>query len=322
MIFSIILKSLLGFSIFMSGMKLMELALFRLGGPQLLHMLERSTRTPLHGLALGTVSSAFLQSSTAVTVLSIGFVNSKLLPFSRTLGIILGTNIGTCLTTELISLNIHSIAKPLMLISVIIWGCTMLVIEYKLLPKLSYWRGHEIVRSVAIVLFGFGALLFGLTVMQSIGPNLQQTELFHWFLSQASTSLWWGVISGAVLTAFIHSGAAVIGIIMGFAAIGAMPIELCIAIVLGSNIGTCVTAIVASIGSSKGGRYVAISHLLLNVFGALFFFPFISQLSSIVIAMTSSISVQIAHAQTIFNIVCSLLVLPICYLSWFKRLDE
>lgn len=322
MMFSIIMQSLLGFSIFMSGMKLMELALFRLGGPQLLHMLERSTRTPLHGLALGTFSSAFLQSSTAVTVLSIGFVNSRLLPFSRTLGIILGTNIGTCLTTELISLEIHSIAKPLMIISIMIWGCTALLLEYRLFPRLVHWKGHEIVRSIAIVLFGFGALLFGLTVMQSIGPTLQQTELFRWFLGQANNSLWWGIISGAVLTAFIHSSAAVIGMIMGFAAIGAMPIELCIAIVLGSNIGTCVTAIIASIGGSKGGRYVAISHLLLNVFGALLFYPFISQLTAIVEALASSISTQIAHAQTIFNIVCSLIVLPICYLPWFKRLDD
>lgn len=322
MIGSIIYYSLLGFSIFMSGMKLMELALFRLGGPTFLRLLERSTRTPLHGLILGTASSAFLQSSTAVTVLSIGFVNSKLLPFSRTLGIILGTNIGTCLTTELIGLDIHHLAKPLMICALGMWGITVLLIEFRIIPVLYKWKGSEHIRSLSIVLFGFGTLLFGLTVMQKIGPVIQNTDMYTWFLAKAQTTLWWGILSGAILTAFIHSGAAVIGMIMGIAALGALPLDLSIAIVLGCNIGSCVTAIIASIGGTKGGRYVALSHLVLNIGGALLFFPFIDLLASIVMWSTTSISAAIAHAQTLFNIICSFIALPICYLKWFKSLDH
>lgn len=322
MLGTITLYSLLGFAIFMSGMKLMELALFRLGGTAVLSWLERSTRTPLHGLLLGTASSAFLQSSTAVTVLSIGFVNSKLLPFSRTLGIILGTNIGTCLTTELFGLNLHHLAKPLMIASLVIWGVTVLLVEYRLIRSLYQWKGLEYIRSFSIVLFGFGTLLLGLTVMQSIGPSIQESSLYHWFLAQAQTTLWWGILSGAILTALIHSGAAVIGMIMGIAALGALPLDLSIAIVLGSNIGTCVTAMIASIGGSRGGRYVALSHFILNIGGALLFFPFIGLLGDVVMLTTDSIATAIAHAQTLFNIICSFIALPLCYLAWFKRLDN
>ena len=107
---TILIPMLLGFAVFMCGMKLMELALHRLAGPYLTRMLERSTATPIHGLAIGTATTAFLQSSTAVTVIAIGMVNAGLLTFPRTLGIILGTNIGTCITTELIGLNLNKLA--------------------------------------------------------------------------------------------------------------------------------------------------------------------------------------------------------------------
>lgn len=322
MIANILLPSLLGFIIFLCGMKLMELALFRMGGPVFLKMLERSTQTPLHGLLLGTASTAFLQSSTAVTALSISLVNSRLLPFSRTLGIILGTNIGTCLTTELIGLNIFHLAKPIIGISFVLWTISTLLAEYRIIPILAQWRGNEYIRSISVVLFGFGMLLLGITVMQSIGPTLMNTNMYSWFVEQSQTTLLWGVLTGAVLTACFHSGSAVIAMIMGIAALDALPLELCIAIVLGSNIGTCVTPILASVGGSRGGQFVALSHLLLNISGALLFYPFIDLLAAAVLLTTDSIASAIAHSQTLFNIICSVIALPICYLKWFSRLDQ
>src|SRR5690606_7043364 len=109
----------------------------------------------------------------------------------------------------------------------------------------------------------------------SVGPAIQESSMFSWFLAKAADSLWWGLAVGALLTAAVHSGVAVIGIVMGFAMTGAMPIELGIAVVLGANIGTCATALLASIGGSKAGQYVAYSHIILNVGGALLFMPFI-----------------------------------------------
>lgn len=322
MITAIFLPSLLGFTIFMCGMKLMELALFRLGGTSLLNLLQRSTRTPLHGLMLGTASSAFLQSSTAVTALSISLVNSRLLPFSRTLGIILGTNIGTCLTTELIGLNIFHLAKPILIVSFALWLVSSVLIELRLLPALHrLLRGGEWLRSISIVLFGFGLLLLGITTMQSIGPSLQQTSMFSWFIAEAQTTLLWGVVAGAILTACFHSSSAVIAMVMGIAAINSLPLSLCIAIVLGSNIGTCFTAILASLGGSRGGKLVAAAHLILNVAGALLFYPFIDGLAAASLWITDSLPSAIAHSQTLFNVACSFIALPVCYMKWFTRLD-
>ncbi|MCR2803191.1 Na/Pi cotransporter family protein [Paenibacillus soyae] len=321
MIHDLMVPMLLGFAVFMCGMKLMELALHRLAGPYLSQVLQRSTKTPLHGLAVGTVTTAFLQSSTAVTIISIGMVNAGLLTFPRTLGIILGTNVGTTVTTELIGLNIHGLAKPLLIASIGVWLITALLGEARLIPRLTLPPWMEIVRSVSVAVCGFGLLLFGLTMMQSIGPAVQQSEMFTWFIDKAGTGIWWGLAAGAILTAAIHSSAAVIGLVMGFVSIGAMTPELGVALVLGSNIGTCVTALLASIGGSRAGRYVAYSHTLLNLIGALLFVPLIGELTAVSGWLSHSPASQIAHAQTIFNIACSVLALPICYLSFFRRLD-
>ncbi len=322
MIHAILIPMLFGFAIFMCGMKLMELALHKLAGPYLASIIERTTETPFRGLLTGTVATAFLQSSTAVTVISIGLVNSGLLTFSRTLGIILGTNIGSCIITELIGLNINKLSVPFIAISFAIWLLTALLGEMGLLPALPNKNWLKTLRSASTALGGFGLLLAGLTLMQSTGPAIQESSMFDWFLDKSANSLWWGLLAGTVLTALVHSSAAVIGMIMGFATIGAMPLELAIAIVLGANIGTCVTALMASAGGTKSGYYVALSHIILNVGGALLFMPFIAQLQAVAEFMASTTASQIARAQTIFNIVCSLIALPICYTAWIKRIGS
>lgn len=321
MIPQIVIAMLLGFAVFMCGMKLMELALHRLAGPQLLRLVRQSTATPLHGLAVGAASSAVLQSSTAVTVISIGLVNAGLLTFPRTLGIILGTNIGTCLTTELIGLNIQQMAAPLLAASFGAWLLTALVKEFGLLPRLAGLKWLEPVRSASVAVCGFGLLLAGLSIMQSIGPAVQETGLFAWFLDQAEANIWWGLGAGAALTAAVHSSSAVIGLVMGFVSIGAMPVELGVAIVLGANVGTCATALLASIGGTKGGQLVAVSHTLLNIGGALLFMPLIGELAAVSGWLAHSASSQIAHAQTIFNVVCSLIALPLCYLKPLRNIE-
>lgn len=131
-----------------------------------------------------------------------------------------------------------------------------------------------------------------------------------------------GLAAGAVLTAMVHSSAAVIGMAMGLAASGVMPPALGIAIVLGANIGTCVTAVIAAIGSTPSGVFVAWSHVTLNVGGALLFLPFIQPLQSLSAWIGGGPAAQLAHAQTIFNVICSLGVLPLCYLPVWSRLEQ
>lgn len=316
----VVLVTSLGFLIFFIGMKLMELALFKLGGDKMLSSIEKATRTPLHGLTIGTLASATLQSSTAVTLLAISFVNGKLIPFSRTFAIILGTNIGTCLTTILIGLNLLHFSKPIMIITVIIWIMTIIIVEFKQLPRLNSAKVLKI-RQLAIAMFGFAVIIEGIKIMRSVGHRLEESTLFDYFINSALESPIIGLIVGAILTALIHSSAAVIAMTMSLAATGVMPMEVCIAIVLGSNIGTCATALLVSLTSSKGGKLVAYSHLFLNVAGAMLFYPFIDMLVTLSSTLSDSLSMQVAHIQTIFNVVCSLLALPICYLPFMKRWD-
>lgn len=316
----VILVTSIGFLIFFVGMKLMEIALFKLGGQSMLSSIEKATKTPIHGLTIGTIASALLQSSTAVTLLAISFVNGKLIPFSRTFAIILGTNIGSCLTTILIGLNLLQVSKPIMIITTIIWIITIIICEFMPNSRL-HTPIIEKIREGAIALFGFAVIIEGIKVMRSVGHRLEASPLFDYFITAALDSPLLALIVGAVLTALVHSSAAVIAMTMSLAAAGVMPIEVCIAIVLGSNIGTCVTALLVSLTSSKGGKVVAYSHFLLNIVGALLFYPFIEALEWVSTLLTSSLALQVAYIQTIFNVVCSLLALPICYLPFMKRWD-
>jgi phosphate:Na+ symporter len=317
----ILLPMLLGFAVFMAGLKLMELALHRLGGGRIAFVLEKATATPLHGLLSGAAVTAALQSSTAVTVMTIGLVNAGLITFPRTLGIVLGTNIGTCLTTELISLNLNRSAVPLMAASVLGWLASVLLHEAhpRFDPSSPEPAWLKPLRFGSLAAFGFGLLLLGMTVMQSIAPAVERTRMFALFLDRADDSVLWGIAAGAVLTAAVHSSAAVIGMMMGLAAFGAMPVEIGIAGVLGANVGTCFTAVLAAVGGTPGGRFVAWSHLALNLGGCLLFAPLVDVLARLCGLITASPAAQIAHAQTLFNIVCSLLALPLCYLPIWNR---
>jgi phosphate:Na+ symporter len=325
MIRDLLFPVLYGLVIFLAGMKVMEASLSRLAGPLLTRSLHKATSTPAKGLIASSLLSALLQSSTAVTVLTIGMVNAGLLTYARTLGIILGSNIGTCLTTELISLQISTLATPLLTTALCLWAAAVMAGE--LSPHSS--RLIETCRRISgplqficLAVAGFALVLWGIAVMQSIGPTLEGSGLFRWFLGHAATSALWGLAAGAVLTAMVHSSAAVIGMAMGLATSGVMPPELGIAIVLGANIGTCITAVIAAIGSSPSGVFVAWSHVTLNVGGALLFLPFIGPLQTLSAWIGGGPAAQLAHAQTLFNVVCSLGVLPLCYLPVWTRLEQ
>jgi phosphate:Na+ symporter len=313
MIYSFILSSLLGFALLLSGMKVMEISLQRWAGHRLSLWLSRSTATPLRGFAVGTAASALLQSSTAVTVLTIGFVNAGWLTLSRSFGIILGTNVGTCLTTELISLELHRYGLPILALGAIGWIVTLTRNEWREFTTAPRW-GLPL-RYVSVAIGGFGLLLLGFKLLQGIGPSLRENGTFDALMRHTNDNLLWGILGGALLTALIHSSAAVIAMCMGLAAAGAISPEAGIAIVLGANIGTCFTGLAASLGGGPGGRFVALSQLTLNTSGALLFYPMIGLLHrTAALIAPGDPSSQIAHAQTLFNVICSVLALPIAYL--------
>jgi len=283
----------LGLGYFLLGMYVMRTGFHQLAGERMQAFLLRFTRTPLHSFASGLLSTFILQSSSAVTVLTIGLTQSGVIRFPQTVGIILGTNVGTTVTTELIALRLEELAVPMLLLGAALW----------LQPRLK-------LRAVGLIVAGFGLIFMGIDTMQVMARPLEQSDTFRTLFFQSSHSVWIGLVTGTIFTALIHSSSATIAITMGLIGHGVMAMETALAVVLGANIGTCFTALVASIGTNAASRQVAWLHILFNLAGALLFLPFLANLASVVRWLTSDPAMQIAHAQTLFNLLCSLAGLP------------
>lgn len=283
----------LGLGFFLLGMYAMRIGFYNLAGKRMEKLLYRFTRTPTHSFFTGLISTFVLQSSSAVTVLTIGLTHAGMIGFAQTVGIILGTNVGTTVTTELIALRLESFAVPMLLIGVGLW----------LQPR-------RLIRCIGLILAGFGLIFLGIDTMQVMAKPLEQSETFRTLFLESSHSVWIGLITGTVFTALIHSSSATTAITMGLMAHQILSMETALAIVLGANIGTCFTAVVASIGTNAASRQVAWCHTLFNVAGALLFLPFLTILARASAFFTADPAMQIAHSQTIFNLVTSLIALP------------
>lgn len=323
----------IGLAVFLFGLKAMEVGLNEWAGPFLTRFMRGFTVTPFRGLITGTIATVLLQSSSAVTVITIGLVNAGVLSFRQTLGIVLGANIGGSITADMLGLDLSGHALPLLIAAGANWLIFIASSPYfNTVVKKGEMRSHgekpplwdrtlyriartvPSIRCLSLTASGFACILLGMEWMDSIVPSLQERGLFVWFVEQSRQSLVWGIFAGALTTAVIQSSTATMTIAMGLAAVQAIPLDLAVAIVLGANIGTCSTAILACIGGSKAGRYVAYSHILLNLGGSLLFFPFIGELAALSSAGTDSPYEQIARAQALFNVICSLLALPFCYI--------
>ncbi|HZG57395.1 Na/Pi symporter [Paenibacillus sp.] len=310
----LLIPFVLGLAVFLFGMKAMEIGLHEWAGPALTGLLRRFTSTPLRGLVAGTLATTALQSSDVVTIVTIGLVNAGVLTFRQTLGVVLGANVGGSITADMLGLDMSAQALEVLLGA---GGCWLACLLVERLPRVDVRlrRLAAPLRQLALTAGGFASILVGIERMYTIVPALQSRGLFVWFLDHAQQSVAWGLLAGALVTAVIQSSAATIAVTMGLADVQAVSLDLGIAIVLGANIGTCSTALLACIGGSKAGQYVAWSHILLNLGGSLLFFPFIDELAAVSAAWTDAPYDQIARAQTLFNVLCSLVALPLCYIG-------
>lgn len=300
---AIIIPFAVGLTIFLFGMQIMKIGLDNLAGHKLKDSLTRFTKTPGHGFITGTILTMLMQSSSAVTVITIGLTNARLLTFPQTIGIILGTNIGTTFTTQIIALDIANYALPIFLLGAFLW----------FLP-------FHVLRCTGLAIAGFGCIFVGMEAMQMIAQPIRETGIFRELVLIGAENSVIGVLIGTGMTAAIQSSTAVTAITMSFIGDHLIPLTMAIAIILGSNIGTCVTAFIASIGGNIASTRVAWSHIILNVAGVLLFIPFISLLALITTMISDHPPAQVAHAQTIFNVVCSLAVLP--FAGAFSRFIE
>ena len=286
-----------GLGLFLFGMKLMGDGLEMAAGSKLRGMIERLTKNKYMGALVGLVVTAVIQSSSATTVMVVGFVNAGLMNLAQAVGVIMGANIGTTVTGVMIAINLTAIAPLAVLIGVVM---------------ISFIKRNS-VKHIGQIIAGFGILFMGMKMMSTAMEPLSESEVFTSLMTSFSNPLL-GVLVGLVFTAIIQSSSASVGVLQALGAAGAITLPSAIYVIYGQNIGTCVTALISSVGTSKTARRTAVVHLMFNVFGAILFivismlFPFAELVQRIA---PGNVMAQISIVHVIFNIVCTAIMLPL-----------
>ena len=304
-----------GLALFLFGMNAMGQGLEKLSGSRLERILEKMTSNPFKAIMLGALVTAVIQSSSATTVMVVGFVNSGIMRLSQAIGVIMGANIGTTMTSWLLSLTgiqgesiFMQLLKPTSFTPIL----AIIGIFFIMMSKSSKKK------DIGTILMGFAILMFGMETMSSAVAPLADNEQFKSILTMFSNPVL-GVIAGAVLTAVIQSSSASVGILQAMCATGAVTYSTALPIIMGQNIGTCVTALLSAIGANKNAKRTAFVHLYFNVIGTILFlcgFYGLNALISFAFFNETANTFGIAIVHTIFNVVTTAILLP------FNRLLE
>ncbi|MGG7176671.1 Na/Pi cotransporter family protein [Clostridium paraputrificum] len=292
-----------GLGLFLYGMNLMSDGLENIAGDKLKGILEKITSNRIMGVFVGTIVTAIIQSSSATTVMVVSFVNAGLMSLNQATGVILGSNIGTTITAQMVSFKLEVVAPIFIGIGVIV---AMLARKKK-------------IKDIAFISVGFGILFMGMGLMSSSMKPVADLPIFKEFIVSVGNNPLLGVLVGIIMTAILQSSSATTGILVALASVGTIDMPVAFPMILGCNIGTCVTAIIASLTANRTAKKAALLHLLFKIFGTILFLPFASQVVSIVSTMTpDNIGRQVANAHTIFNIVITIVMLPVA--SYVVRL--
>lgn len=291
-----VLALLGGLALFLYGMQMMSTGLEAAAGNRMKSILEKLTSNRIKGVLVGAAITAVIQSSSATTVMVVGFVNSGLMTLKQAVWVIMGANIGTTITGQLIALDIGAIA-PLFAIAGV--GAIMFI-------------KNEKVHHISSIFAGLGILFMGMDMMGAAMSPLKESEAFIGLMTKFDNPLI-GILVGALFTAVIQSSSASVGILQALASTGMIPLSSAVFVLFGQNIGTCITAVLASIGMKVNAKRTTVIHLLFNIIGTVLFTivclvtPYVTWIE----AMTPGDPVaQIANAHTVFNIVTTLLLLP------------
>lgn len=292
-----ILSMLGGLALFLYGMQMMSTGLEAAAGNKMKLILEKITANRFVGVLVGALITAIIQSSSATTVMVVGFVNSGMMTLKQAVWIIMGANIGTTITGQLIALDVGELA-PLLAF----FGVAGIV-----------FMKNERVHHIGEIIAGLGILFIGMDMMSGAMKPLAEVEEFVGLLSKFENPIL-GILAGTVFTALIQSSSASVGILQALAMSGAVTLHSAAFVLFGQNIGTCVTALLASVGASRNAKRTTIVHITFNVFGTIVFT--LLCLATPIILMVEGwspgdVSKQIANLHTAFNIVTTCLLLPI-----------
>lgn len=292
--FNMIITLFAGLGLFLYGMHIMSDALQKSAGDRLKRLLEILTTNKYLGVLVGAAITAIIQSSSATTVMVVGLVNAGIMNLSQAVGVIMGANIGTTMTAQIIAFKFNNIVPYAIIIG------ALLVLFPK---KKSYRHLGELV-------IGFGILFMGMNMMGDAMKPLKDIPEFTQFMIGLEGNPFLGVITGLLLTAVVQSSSATIGILQVLAMQGLVPIEAALPILFGDNIGTCVTALIASIGTGLTAKRAAVLHVTIKIIGTIIFMFILHPVTSLVAMTASEPARQIANAHTFFNITNTLVLLP------------
>jgi phosphate:Na+ symporter len=275
-----------GLALLLYGLQMAREGLEAMAGARLRTILASVTQNRFLGLLTGATITAAIQSSSAATVMLVGFTTSGLLNLSQNMAVLLGAGIGTTLTVQLIAFDILDWALAIVTVGFLVWFSTR----------------NRHVKALGLSILGFGLVFLSLKLITEGMAPLESNDIVRQILLGVGNAPLWGLFAAAVMTALLHSSAATIGIALAFASQGLMPLSSALPIVLGANIGTCATALVASIGTTPEAKRVALAHVLFKSAGVLLVLPFLSGLEPAVAATAVSVPRQIANAHTLFNL--------------------
>ena len=302
---AIIIPFIGGLAMFIYGMSIMADGLQNAAGSKMKKILEVLTQNKLMGIALGALVTAIIQSSSATTVMVVGFVNAGLMNLTQAISVVMGANIGTTITGWLVSssewakmLSPSTLAPIAVMVGVII--------------SLASKKAKS--KDVAAIIIGFGILFIGMNTMSDAVQPLREHEAFRTIFITLGSNPFLGILAGAGVTAIIQSSSAAQGILLSLASAGLVPTKAAVFIIMGQNIGTCVTAIMSSVGASKTAKCVGTMHLLFNITGTIIF----SIIAMIIFAKADPslgqgiiTMTQISAIHTVFNIGTTIILLPL-----------
>lgn len=302
--FDIIIPFVGGLGLFIYGMQIMSSGLQNAAGTKMKKLLEMLTNNKFLGVLMGAFITAIIQSSSATTVMVVGFVNAGIMNLSQAIGVIMGANIGTTATGWIVSsVEWAKFLSPTVIAPIVVMAGVILMVTAK----------NTRYKEIASIIVGFGILFIGIQMMSDAVYPLRSSQKFKDLFLLLGANPVFGVLAGAVITAIIQSSSASVGILQTLAASGLVPFNAAVYIIMGQNIGTCVTAMLSGIGASRNAKCAAYMHLLFNVIGtvlfsvlAVIFFKVINPLfGSQLITQT-----QISGVHTVFNVANTVLLFP------------
>ena len=283
-----------GLALFLFGVRVLSMGMEKLAGNRLQEWLDRMTNRPIKGAVFGAVTTALIQSSSLVMVTMIGLINANLMTLEQAVGVMMGQRIGTTLTAQIIAFKMGDFCFLFIALGLIL-------VEFV---------SHRAWQRFGEVILGFGILFLGMQTMSGALKIVAGTPVVKEWLAYMGQSYLPGILAGTIATAVVQSSSAVTGLVVAMGMSQIITLPGAIALLLGANIGTCITGLVASLRLSHASRRASIAQIIINVVGVLLFLPFLSPFATLVSHTSSILARQIANAHTIFNVAVSAILFP------------